>query len=313
MAPQLAHDWTTNGECPICEGPANVRHLEQRDAARFQCDRCGYIDIDGLFTLAVESDQISVERHILSAVCRIQSERGIRLDFRTEEDVRNAVSGVSVPTSVNEQLNLVLKAIAERQQRVDTDSNVLAEWDFPLGFCHDENEFTEMVEMLRLQGLIREPTNFGGSGLRLTPEGWERSSSLEDEATDSDQAFVAMDFRKELTPAYDNGFYPGLEAAGWRPVRADRVEHAGSINDFIASQIRVSGLIIADFTYGNSGVYFEAGLAFGLPKQVIWTCRSDQLDELHFDIRQYSNILWDDPKDLATKLERRVRGMGLAR
>ena len=313
MSPQLAHDWETDGDCPICKGPANLWSLEQRIAKRVKCDRCGLFTLEDMVGFSVTSGQLSVENHIFSSVCRILTERGSSPDFHTEEDIQSAISAVHPPRNVNEKLDMTLSAISNRQNRVDRDAQILSDWDYPLAFCHDPEEFDELVEMLRSQGLIQTEEAMGDGGLRLTAEGWQRSSLLEDVTTDSDQAFVAMDFCDELTSAYDDGFFIGLKATGWRPVRADRVEHAGSINDFIASQIRESGLVVADFTFGNRGAYFEAGLAFGLPKQVIWTCRSDQLDDLHFDIRQYSNILWDDPNDLAVKLERRIRGMGLAR
>ena len=46
--------------------------------------------------------------------------------------------------------------------------------------------------------------------------------------------------------------------------------------------------------------------ALGLGHQVIWTCRKDDMQDLHFDIRQYNTIDWDNPKDLATRLQHRI-------
>jgi len=62
-------------------------------------------------------------------------------------------------------------------------------------------------------------------------------------------------------------------------------EHINKIGDEIISQIRRSKFLIADFTGHRGGVYFEAGLAMGLGLLVFWTCRRDDLDKLHFDIR----------------------------
>jgi hypothetical protein len=67
-----------------------------------------------------------------------------------------------------------------------------------------------------------------------------------------------------------------------------RGEHINKMGDEIISQIRRSKFLIADFTGHRGKVYFEAGLAMGLP--VFWTCRRDDLDKLHFDMRSEVNV-----------------------
>ncbi|MCH7561029.1 MAG: hypothetical protein IIC67_06645 [Thaumarchaeota archaeon] len=124
---------------------------------------------------------------------------------------------------------------------------------------------------------LLQDTNRGFSGSKLhfliTGEGWKHLRSITSGSSGSPTAFVAMDFRPELTSAFDRGIAPALRATGWDPIRADRVEHEGSIDDLVISQIRQSGLVVADFTFQNQGVYYEAGFAFGIGIQVIWTCR----------------------------------------
>ena len=56
----------------------------------------------------------------------------------------------------------------------------------------------------------------------------------------------------------------------------------------------------------GGGVYFEAGFALGLNLPVIWTCRKDDMADLHFGIRQYNTIDWDSPENLALRLQRRI-------
>jgi hypothetical protein len=48
-------------------------------------------------------------------------------------------------------------------------------------------------------------------------------------------------------------------------------------------------------------------MGLGLP--VFWTCRQDDLDKLHFDIRQYNCIDWADPPSLQTRLTRRIEAV----
>ena len=67
-------------------------------------------------------------------------------------------------------------------------------------------------------------------------------------------------------------------------------------------------MVVADFTGGRGGVYYEAGYAQGLGIPVVWTCRQDYFDKegVHFDTQQYNHIVWDDPADLREKLKNRL-------
>ena len=47
----------------------------------------------------------------------------------------------------------------------------------------------------------------------------------------------------------------------------------------------------------------------GLSLPIIWTAKSTSVDDLHFDTRQYNNIVWDTPTDLRKKLEQRIRAV----
>ena len=105
---------------------------------------------------------------------------------------------------------------------------------------------------------------------------------------------------------HDLGIYPALVDAGYRPFRIDREEHNDRIDDRILSEIRRSGLLIADFTGHRAGVYFEAGFAKGLGLPVIWTVREEELKDTHFDTRQYNHVTWTSPTELREKLFNRV-------
>ncbi|MBI4800932.1 MAG: hypothetical protein HY796_00225 [Elusimicrobia bacterium] len=64
--------------------------------------------------------------------------------------------------------------------------------------------------------------------------------------------------------------------------------------------------MIADFTGQRGGVYFEAGFAEGLGRQVIRSCREDEKTELHFDVNHYNFIFWNSLEDLREKLKNRI-------
>ena len=122
-----------------------------------------------------------------------------------------------------------------------------------------------------------------------------------------------MWFDDEMDAAYERSIKPAIEEAGYKPVRIDRELEVDKIDDAIIAHIRKSRFLVADFTYGEKGprggVYYEAGFAHGLNIPVIFTCRRDMVDELHFDTRQYVHILWDahSPEILHTELLDRIR------
>ena len=107
-----------------------------------------------------------------------------------------------------------------------------------------------------------------------------------------------MWFDTSMTNIYQNAIAPAIEDAGYTPYRVDEDNHNNMIDNQIIAQIRQSHFIIADFTSEidkpRGGVYYEAGFAHGLGKEVIWTCRADVIDHIHFDTRQYNHIIWNE-------------------
>ena len=80
------------------------------------------------------------------------------------------------------------------------------------------------------------------------------------------------------------------------------------ICDEIIAEIKRTKFLIADFSGLRSGVFFEAGFAKGLGREVIFTIREADIEKLkeHFDTRQYNYIVYDSPEDLHKKLYNRI-------
>ena len=93
-----------------------------------------------------------------------------------------------------------------------------------------------------------------------------------------EKALVAMWFDERAKSAYEQGIRPPIEETGYRPIRIDMEEHAESVIDRILAEIKEASFVVANFTGGRGGVYFEAGFARGLGLDVIWTCRTDGID-----------------------------------
>lgn len=156
---------------------------------------------------------------------------------------------------------------------------------------------------LEEQGAIE---NINGQEKRLLAKGHLIYEKMSAKRASSSQAFVAMWFDPSLTPVFEQGLAPAVTGAGYSPLRIDRSEHADKIDDRIIAEIRRSAFVVADFTEHRGGVYYEAGFAHGLGRPVIFTCRKDHLEHLHFDVRQYNTIDWEQPSDIVKPLQNRI-------
>ncbi|MPM29444.1 hypothetical protein SDC9_75984 [bioreactor metagenome] len=148
--------------------------------------------------------------------------------------------------------------------------------------------------------------------ITLTMKGIEYVEKHKSEIKKS-QCFVAMWFNKETENLWTQAILPGCLNAGYYPVRIDKYPHNNNIADEILSGIRKSHFLIADFTVQNRGVYYEAGFARGLGKQVIQLCRDDYFNgadlehRMHFDNIQVNTIRWQDGNEDALSKEIQFR------
>ena len=113
-----------------------------------------------------------------------------------------------------------------------------------------------------------------------------------------------------MDEVYSHGVKLGITDAGYDSLRIDQKPDVNKIDDEIIAEIRRSRFLVADFTYGDNGarggVYYEAGFAHGLGLPVIFSCRNDIINNLHFDTRQYHHIVWETPDELRESLRNRI-------
>ena len=166
--------------------------------------------------------------------------------------------------------------------------------------AHSAYEASSFLTYCISEGYLEQKKSHSNSSTHyaMTVRGKIYAEEIIKEDKQKRQCFVAMWFDKETDDAYEKAIIPAIEDAGYKPYRVDKDHHNGKIDDLIIAEIRNSRFIIADFTSKpkepRGGVYFEAGFAYGLEIPVIWTCRKDLIDDIHFDTRQYNHILWDD-------------------
>jgi hypothetical protein len=164
-----------------------------------------------------------------------------------------------------------------------------------------------LVRTLNDQGMMKCLTLNGSC--EILPKGYMKIDELRGHQSTSRQGFIAMWFDSALNDAYEKGFQPGVLLAGYDSLRIDRLDHVNRIDDEIIRQINSSRFVVADFTGHRGGVYFEAGYALGKEIPIFWTCRKSDLEGLHFDIRQFNCIVWDEPENLAERLSTRIEAV----
>jgi nucleoside 2-deoxyribosyltransferase len=196
---------------------------------------------------------------------------------------------------------LVARSNSEPGKRIQVEFDK----DWPLVDAGSDNQLAYLVKHLEETGYL---VFHGGPFYTLTPTAWERLEAAGIGQGIPGKCFVAMSFHESLKQAYEVGIYLAVkDDCKMNPVRIDLVEHNEKICDKIVAEIRTCQFLVADVTLQRAGVYFEAGFAMGLGRPVIWSCREDDLSNVHFDTRQYNHIVWREPEDLREKLADRIK------
>ncbi|HYX09703.1 MAG TPA: hypothetical protein VE912_23445 [Bacteroidales bacterium] len=298
-------------KCPVCgttEAKSSYRS-DGADVVSIVCPLCGNFQLSRTLSTVlqrkndVEVAQKYAPRWVISAAIRNRYEQGDGKEL-VIKTVENLLEVARIPEDPFESINLLLLHIKEKAQTPGQAIPFVAKYDYPLVYAQKPEEFSYYIEKAIDLELIESGS--GQKGYRLGLEGWRRLKKLENNRKRSTQAFIAMWFNDDMKTAYTEGIKPALKESGYKPFRIDKQEHNEKIDDKIIAEIRESGLLIADFTGQRGGVYFEAGFAKGLGIEVIWTCREDEVNKLHFDTRQYNHIVWKTPEDLKTLLKNRI-------
>lgn len=221
------------------------------------------------------------------------------------------------PLPVNERADRLLKYLARQtpvigktvysllSQSTSTDTKYLEmlAWSESLS----EGELIYLTDYLVKMGWVDKSRNVSGIFMpTIMVDGYAHLAELATKQINSSQGFVAMWFDDSMTEAYEKGIAPGIKDAGYEPLRIDKKEFLNKIDDEIIAEIRRSRFVVADFTADRGGVYYEAGFAHGMNIPLIFTCREDTLQNIHFDTRQFPHIVWRNHNDLRKQLADRI-------
>jgi hypothetical protein len=285
--------------CPLCGRPAKKDSIPV--GLSIQCEQCGSYEFTGSAEAVFPGYDHRLRRKI-GFWTRDQNDLGE--SPRITSYTADTISKIPEKT-VAERADRLLR-FALREQR-DLGGRFRLNTALVVGVTHSQSDgdVQALARLLHNKGWLNSGYD---SGLgQITPEGFMYAS--ERPVAESVNGFIAMWFDKSMDAARTDGLEPAIRGAGYTPIVVSGVEHINKIDDEIISQIRRAKFVVADCTGQRGGVYFEAGFAMGLGLPVFWTCRQDDLVNLHFDIRQYNSIDWVDAADLANRLRRRIEAV----
>ena len=291
--------------CPICKlEQQDVRVRDYGERLSLECARCGKFTITGTAAAMAESRQLGPK---LSAWIRERSESGADVAEINSDTIDNIEA--ALPTyRVSEKQLILLRALERKTTFPGQEVAIVTHFDYPLAWAAGEDELCYLLRSLAERGfLVRTDgtAQFAHAltyAVQITAAGWGYLDDHSRAGVISDQVFVAMSFAAELKPAWENGIRPALVRAGFRAYRVDSSPHIDRIDTKIITEIRNSRFLVADVTQQRPGVYFEAGFALGLGLPVFWCVRKGDLDNVHFDTRQYNHIVWETEEQLADQL-----------
>lgn len=167
-------------------------------------------------------------------------------------------------------------------------------------------EMLVWLNHLENQGLLslkRETIGHSNISFSLKPLGLRYE---ENEKIISNTVFIAMSFDVTMQ---DNrtSIMKSVRSCGLEPKIVSEVEYLGGIVDKIENLISESLFVIADFTGHKNGVYYEAGIAEGKNKPVIYMGQKEDMENSHFDIKHLNQIRYVDLNDLENRLTERIK------
>lgn len=334
--------------CVLCTDLVPERDTYFKDGERtYECGRCGWVNLtreafDDFPTAKFTPQQ----KNILQCLFRNEFERTNEKPkgFLTIKDLQGMIAQFK-PMDALDKMDDTLLKLEKRMRHIGDKVTVDLLMDYPYYYCWNQTELAHILKLLLEEGLIscpddRNPQNQAS----ITAKGYQRIREIRKPNRESNQCFVAMWFADEMDGAYKKAIKPAIEfrevgaaEPRFKALKINDKEHLNDINDEIIAQIRRSRFMVCDLTGYRGGVYFEAGFAYGLGIDVIYTCRKDWTKEetltdpdgkkvktlrdskgqyisvrkegVHFDLDHRNRIEWDPDKleEFRTKLENRIR------
>jgi hypothetical protein len=314
MKPGMRFAVNPNFSCPLCDKNAFCEEDQRSEIVMVVCCICGKFRFSSeasyfLSSLKTEGRQ---DRYKLSHTMRTISERAFGkrdnafFPIYKSNDLQKILDQPDMP--VQDKLNSLLRYLGMLSEFPGDCPEFDSKNDYSVIGAKNYNEADFYLQSIAQQGLVVIENSYTGSSkdrFTVSAIGWMELERIVQSGGESMNAFIAMWFDSSRSE-FDAAIHRAIADAGYVPIRIDRVEHLNRIDDEIIARIRQSKFLVADFSGQRNGVYFEAGFMLGLGRPVIWVCEKSDLENVHFDTRQYNTIDYMNADDLRTRLQARI-------
>ncbi|WP_147373265.1 hypothetical protein [Henriciella mobilis] len=309
--------------CPLCriEDDAIFNEWAQYDSVLIDCPACSKYVISQSALADERSGRFWTPVTCAALSYHVRNRIGVPLFRDTPYPfVSNPIlteleeNGLRLPSRQN-QVNNVIRYLGDTESQLGFVPDVLPDGTWAAVGCPSPSSLGDLMEEMRDIGLLHSQlkvsrTMDSGSraarivSAKLTLLGWERWDDIHSGATASKDGFIAMQFGNErLDKFVEQSIQSAVaEHLGIQIHRIDSPgkTKAGLIDNNMREAIEDASFVLVELSHGNLGAYWEAGLAEGLGKPVIYLCEQAVWDDTktrpHFDVNHRTTIMWDEAK-----------------
>ncbi len=295
-------------KCPIC-GYANPHYTEDSTRSyKFNCSRCGTFIISyEMMTYRDKLETLHTNADKLSGLTRLLAETGgTPIKFLTTT-IGQILEDSLIPerTDILKKAELLLTAIKRKTNIFGTIVELQGDTDFPLAFAANYQELRAILELLENAGDILISTEDNTDiYVKITAKGWlniQKGSTL-------NQGFIAawFDDKNRTMDVAIAKTEAAIKKCGFSP-KCIRGEHySETILEKAIGEIKNSRFVIVNLTGDRNSVYFEAGFATGLGKEVIYVA-DKTITAGSFYPKQYKIYYYSDVDELESMLVDAIR------
>ena len=334
-------------KCPICETEATQQYVHI-DEVLVECPKCGKFLFkmnafflphavgkslynDPYYFGNTSDNEYRKQLTILSSYIALHNEFEEESVFPTVDPdyIKMALTSPEVPHTLEEKIDCILKYVHQKTSFFGEYINVLPKVIYSnsyieLGNIIDELKKTEYLKTLEIDDPKQRINGVYCSELysiSLTMKGvnYLREKKIMQK---KEKCFVAMWFNPDTEKIWTEVIKPVCEETGYKPIRIDKEQFNDDITSHIIAEIKEAYFSIADLTGFRGGVYYEAGFARGLGREVILCCKDNYSIKVkydgsneekteegpHFDVNHLKTILWREDKldDFKQQLKDRI-------
>ena len=288
------------GGCTVCTSPANILRTLFGVGEVVDCSRCGDFEVSHVVATDIPLPFRDFKKQALASYTIRKMQGGNARRVHLTREFFNTLKDRTLPTPAEATDNLLLWLAenADGSPGTRLELTYTPQLFATIGVV-GRNDVAWIVKSLIKEALIETAQGIAGTFHwtgHLTAQGWKRVEDLIRAHVASKFAFFARKFdNPDLDRLFDDCLRPAVLQTGYELRRA--TQRAGLIDALIEDEIRRCRFVVADLSDDNAGAYWEAGLAEGLGKDVIYICRAQEQNgvekKTHFDTNHRQTVKWD--------------------